>query len=69
MTIPISPMRVMRIIERYFSKYPFDSSLTTLIESKIYFKYSIECAKKKLYYKILNNSNNIRKLYYITIHS
>ena len=59
--------RAMRTNERYFSKFPSNSSLTALIESKKYFKYSIECAKKKFYLnEILNNSNNIRKLYCIT---
>ena len=57
----------MRTNERFFSKFPSNSSLTALIESTKYFKYSIECAKKKFYLnEILNNSNNIRNLYCIT---
>ena len=48
----------MRTNERYFSKFPSNSSLTALIESTKYFKYFIECAKKKFYLnEILNNSN------------
>ena len=59
--------RAMRTNERYFSKCPFNSSLTTLIDSNKYYKYSIECAKKKFYLnEIINNSNNIIKLYCIT---
>ena len=57
----------MKTNECYFSKFPSNSSLTALIESKKYFKYFIECAKKKCYLnEILTNSNNIRKLYCIT---
>ena len=57
----------MRKTERYFSKYPSESSLESLLKAKSYFKKSIEIAKNKYYYTEINQStSNQKHLYGIT---
>ena len=57
----------MRKTERFFSKYPSESSLESLLKAKSYFKKSIEIAKNKYYYTEINQStSNQKHLYGIT---
>ena len=47
----------MRKTERFFSKYPSESSLESLLKAKSYFKKSIEIAKNKYYYTEINQKH------------